>query len=428
MATFPLAISSDKRSLNDAKGNPFLMQGDSAWSAIAELSEADATKYLDDRKGRGFNTLLISLIEHKFTSHNPPWLDAAGDAPFSDTSDFTTTNAAYFAHVDWFLDQAKQRGFLVLLVPSYLGYGCGDEGWCAEMKANGTTKLGQYGDFVGARYKGVPNILWVEGGDHTPSTAGNPSEMDLVNAIADGIKKGDGGAHLHTAHWGSETLGAAVPSTWLDVDSVYTYQAPYVKSLEAFSHDDGVRPFFLIESSYENEHGSSPGLLRSQMYEPVLAGGTGFLFGNFPIWAFWKPGDAPWQFDDGHYPGGWTTALDTPGAHDATVAGAFFRSIAWSELRPDVGHQIMTSGPADALLASSTDTKLAVVYFASSNVATIDLSHLKVPLTGRWVDPSSGTSSQAPGSPFAAGAKHDFTPPGARADSSGDWLLVLEAQ
>src|SRR5262249_14229121 len=161
--------------------------------------------------------------------------------------------------------------------------------------------------------KDVPNILWVEGGDHTPSTAGSPSEMDLVNAIANGIKKGDGGAHFHTAHWDSETLGAEVTSTWLDVDSVYTYQAPYVKSLDAFSNDDGVRPFFLIESSYENEHGSSPGLLRSQMYEVVLAGGTGSLFGNFPIWAFWKPGDAPWQYDDGNYPGGWTTALDTPG-------------------------------------------------------------------------------------------------------------------
>src|SRR4051812_7901396 len=33
-ATFPLSISPDKRSLQDGNGKPFLMQGDSAWSAI----------------------------------------------------------------------------------------------------------------------------------------------------------------------------------------------------------------------------------------------------------------------------------------------------------------------------------------------------------------------------------------------------------
>src|SRR5262245_42639900 len=107
--------------------------------------------------------------------------------------------------------------------------------------------MNEYGKFVGARYHDMPNILWVEGGDHTPSTSGSPSEMDLVNALAAGIQEGDAGIHLHTAHWSSETLGSAVASaTWLDVDSVYTYQPPYLASGDAFDADHGKRPFFLI--------------------------------------------------------------------------------------------------------------------------------------------------------------------------------------
>src|SRR5262249_13251257 len=255
-------------------------------------------------------------------------------------------------------------------------------------------------------YHDMLNILWVEGGDHTPSTGGNPSEMDLVNAIAAGIKEGDAGAHFHTGHWSSETLGSDVPpATWLDVDSVYTYQPAYLSSLTAFNADHGKRPFFLIESSYENEHGSSPSLLRSEMIQPLIAGGAGFIFGNFPMWAFWKPGADPWQFDDGAYPGGWSTALDSPGAHSATAVGTIFRPLAWNGLAPDVAHKVLTSGfgNGDVLLESAADGSLAVVYFSGNTKGTIDLGKLKAPLAGRWFDPSSAASQAAQGSPFSGG-------------------------
>ena len=173
---FPLTISPDKKYLVDAQEKPFLIQGDSAWSTIAELSNPSALRYLDDRKKRGFNTLLVNLIEHKFTSHSPRWLNASNVAPFADVNDFTTANEAYFAHADWFIREAGKRGFLILLAPCYIGWQCADDGWCAEMKLNGVEKLRKYGLYLGKRYKDFPNILWVEGGDHTPSKEGHPSE------------------------------------------------------------------------------------------------------------------------------------------------------------------------------------------------------------------------------------------------------------
>ena len=50
------------------------------------------------------------------------------------------------------------------------------------------------------------------------------------------------------------------------------------------------------------------------MYQPVLSGGCGFVFGNFPIWSFWDPGDPGLAVEDGAFPGGWTTAFGSRGA------------------------------------------------------------------------------------------------------------------
>src|SRR5262249_25443642 len=180
---FPIAIAPSRNSFVDASGRPFLLQGDAAWSGIAELSESDAIQYLNDRQQRGFNAVLVNLVEHRFTSHNPPQANAAGDRPFTNNSDMSTTNDAYFQHVDWFLDQARQRGILVLLAPAYMGFKGSTDGWISEMQSTGTTKLQTYGQYLGARYRSVPNILWVEGGDYTPSSCALP----LVQALVVGL-------------------------------------------------------------------------------------------------------------------------------------------------------------------------------------------------------------------------------------------------
>ena len=69
--SFPIRISADKRRFEDSTGKPFLMHGDTAWSLIAQFNQADVTTYLDDRQAKGFNTLLVNVLEHKFTSQPP---------------------------------------------------------------------------------------------------------------------------------------------------------------------------------------------------------------------------------------------------------------------------------------------------------------------------------------------------------------------
>jgi len=431
---FPLRVAPDKNTLVDASGRPFLIVGDAAWSLVAELTTTEAIRYLDDRKSRGFNTVLVNLIEHKFTSHTPAWKNAAGDPPFASTADFSVLDEAYFAHVDEVLRAANDRGILVLLAPSYMGYACGDEGWCAEMKQNGTAKLAAYGQAVGRRHANTPNILWVEGGDHTPATTGSPSELDLVNAVATGIRGADG-VHLHTAHWGEISAGEGPVVSWLGVDSTYSYAAPalYPQTLKDRARDVGARPFFFIEGSYENEHSSPPVQLRAQMYQPVLSGSSGFVFGLFPMWSFWKPGAPPWMFDDGAYPGGWTTALATPGAKDVTNARALFSAVGWSGLAPDTQHALVTAGFGQngtgqyALAAKSADGRAALVYFTASLTVTVDLTRLTgTSVRARWFDPSSGAFRDIVGSPFVRSGTKSLGPSPAAADGAPDAVLVLE--
>ena len=61
---FPLRIAAGGTHIEDAAGTPFLITGDTAWSLIADLPKEEVDRYIADRKARGFNTILVSLIEH----------------------------------------------------------------------------------------------------------------------------------------------------------------------------------------------------------------------------------------------------------------------------------------------------------------------------------------------------------------------------
>src|SRR4029079_3823877 len=79
-AAFPLRVSADRHHLQDNSGAPFLVVGDTAWSLVAQLNQTDIEHYLDDRAARGFNAIIVNLLEHKFATHAPATL--GGVQPF----------------------------------------------------------------------------------------------------------------------------------------------------------------------------------------------------------------------------------------------------------------------------------------------------------------------------------------------------------
>ena len=415
---FPLSVQPGYRYLLDASGRPFLVQGDAAWSLIAELRNDEVIQYLDDRRARGFNAILVSLIEHRFAS-NPP-ANAYGDVPFLVAGDYGAPNDAYFAHAEWVVQEAAKRDILVLLTPSYLGFGGGEEGWYGEMVANGVDKLRTYGRYLSKRFRAHPNVLWVQAGDF------DPPNKDVVRALAEGIRSDDPRA-LQTAHGGPE--GTALSywrggEPWLQVDTVYSYKHVYDSLAKAYVAPEQL-PFFLIESYYENEAGVTEQDLRAQAYAAALSGGGGQVFGNNPIWHFSGAGLYPAPYT-------WQEALGSSGSRDMSYLEELLSALPWWKLRPDLSEKFLRSdgrgGDGRAVAATAADGSFAIVYVPDRRAISVDLDQLTGPsVRARWFDPSAGSFSAPLREGLRAAGIYSFIPNGENQSSFDDWVLLLES-
>jgi hypothetical protein len=392
---------------------------------IAQLTNSDVNYYLNDRQQRGFDVLIVNLLEHKFATNAPK--DIYGDAPFTGKA-FTTPNPNYFAHADYVVSAAAQRGMAVLLDPLYLGYACGDEGWCGEVKAASTADMTAWGTYVGNRYKGFSNIVWVVGGDVDPSIA-SYNVQSKVSAFATALAAADP-THLITAHnvRGQMAVAPWRGASWLKLNDIYTNNIVYPGGQTAYTYTPTL-PYFLIESYFENEHGMTPQGLRAEAYWAVLSGGFGFLFGNCPIWGFGSPASAGFCNSGGT----WQSWLNSPGAAGMRYVKLLFTAHAWQNLVPDWGHAVLTAGygtwgGADyATAARYSDGTLVVAYLPTVRTVTVNMTKLSRPVTARWYDPSNGAYTTISGSPFPNTGSRQFTPPNSNATGTGDWVLVLQA-
>ena len=416
---YPLRLAAGKRYIVDQNNRPFFINGEATWSLIANLRDDDIDLYLADRQQRGVNAILVNLIEHSFSAQAPR--DLYGNPPFTTPGDFATPNSVYFDRAVSIVRKAADRGIVVFLFPAYLGYNGGSEGWYQEMVNNGTAKLNAYGRYVGNRFVNLDNIVWVNAGDY------NPPNKALTKAVADGIRAVDL-RHLHTAHGteGTSAMDYWANETWLDLDNVYTYPTlgsntpVYQRALAAYGRA-GWKPFFLMESVYENEWSASERQIRQQSYEAVLSGGFGYFFGNSPIWRFGP---------------GWQTALNSQGARDMARIRSLLVGYRWDLLVPDATGSFLVSGRGGsgsdhAVAARASDGSFGIVYVptARSDVQ-VSLGGFSTGTVGaRWYDPTSGAWQAVPGSPFAApGSTPRLATPGNNSTGWPDWVLVLEAQ
>jgi hypothetical protein len=170
-------------------------------------------------------------------------------------------------------------------------------------------------------------------------------------------------------------------------------------------------PFFLIESTYEGEHNSTPVQIRRQAYWAVLCGATGQIMGNRPIWLF-DPG--------------WQSAMDAPGSISLAHLKTLFISRPWQDLVPDQKHAVVTSGLGEfngldyVAAARTSDGSTVIAYLPAGNIVTVDMSRISGNKTQAWwYDPRTG-KPKAIGQFPTSGSKQ-FTPP-----DNSDWVLILD--
>jgi hypothetical protein len=402
---FPLKLGASGRTLVDSRGVPFLIHGDTPWSLTHNLTFEESVRYMEDRRARGFNALLVSVPDAFDPDGKPTYApDRYGRQPF-EADDWTRPVEAYWANVDRVFRKSEELGFLLLVAPAYLG--CCNDGYLAQLKTNGQEKLRAYGRWIGRRYGSLSNVVWVHGGDLSPYDV-----EDEVRSVAFGIRESDP-VHLHTGHWASNgsALDHYAGEGWLDFNASYTYGPVAWRVLYDRARYPAV-PTFLIETHYEDDFGKKTAEdVRGYPYRALLSGAMGHLFGNKPLWYCGR---------------GWEAALDAPGARYMSHVRALFESRPWWDLEPDVAHRFVVEGHGDpgsddgVQAATTADGSVLMAYLPSRRAIRVAVGRLSgTRLNGFWFDPRTGASTPIP--PFPRERARSFEPP-----ADGDWVLVLD--
>ncbi len=419
---FPVKVSSNNRYFVDQAGRPFFINSDTPWSLFVALDTNETISYFRNRKEKGFNTVTVNLIEHWFNGETLSYPEAsmnkAGHFPFKkyisdNVPDFTSPDEEYFNHVDKVLSIALRYGFLVMMTPAYMGYAAKglQEGWYREVIENGPDRCRQYGRFLGKRYSGFQNIVWIMDGDRNPDQFSRPLELEIIKGIKEFDKN-----HLFTAHCHpvNSSRDQWEGEDWLDFNSVYTYS---FISENSTVHQECLRnylmnppmPVILFETCYENEHNANALQIRSQMYWGWLCSVAGVQMGNLPLWRFGE---------------GWENAMNWQASYDASNMKKLVDSRRWYKFVPDYNHKTVTEGygSKDSYVAAALayNGETAIIYIPSGNTILVDLNRISGEnVIAWWFNPRNGLSHKA--GEFSEKREMKFTPPDQK-----DWVLVLD--
>lgn len=450
---FPLVVSSSQRYLQDPSGVPFPILGRAAWF-ITSLSETDYKTFIDDTVAKGYNAIEFHVINHDPRGNNPPF-GGNGTLPFtkrldggdwtgslsylditSEAPDFSQPNESYWMLVDALLAYAESKGVLCFMFPAYTGYQGGNEGWMAEMTANGATRMTMYGAFITARYKSRGNIVWMLGGDYgSGANDFTAPQLAVEQAMLAGMQSVTGQLSTNfSAEWNTESIYTDQSDPTLRAAGTLDGAYSFLGNVNIYTRNgyaqSPVMPTFLLEEPYDesgpdglNTNGAGTQPVRRFQWWGWLSGIGGYISGNSYVWRF--------------NTGMWINHLNTQGAQDMARLNAFIRSIAWYDLVPSglggMGTLVTSGGSSPALsdyvtAAATPDGTLLVAYVPPdhSGSITVDMTVMGGSTRARWFNPTNALYTLI--GTFDNTGTSDFTPPGDNGTGFTDWILLLEKQ
>jgi hypothetical protein len=427
-----LKVSDNHRFLVTEDGRPFFWLGDTAWELFHRQTREDAEAYLKNRASLRFSVVqAVALAE--FDGLTVP--NAYRQLPILN-NDPTQPNEEYFAHVDWIVARANALGIYVGLLPTWgdkwnKQWGAGPEIFTPENAA-------AYGEWLGRRYQDA-GIVWILGGDRPIE---NDRQKDIIRAMAHGLRRGDGGAHLITFHPpgnnGSSTWFHG--EDWLDFNMRQNGHSPeftgHYDQTQADYDRTPIKPVVDGEPIYEDHPvsfdakklGHSIGSdVRRPLYWDLFSGAFGHTYGNHAVWQFWTADRAP--INNPLMP--WQQAIDQPGAAQMQYGRALIESRPFLTRVPDptviVTDRVPTSVPGEGryrfVATRDTDGTYAMVYAPIGRTFSVRMSAI----AGRrikawWFNPRNGTAAAI--GVFPNSGERAFTPPD-RGEML-DWVLVLD--
>jgi hypothetical protein len=431
----PLAVSGNRRFLQTSDGKPFFWLGDTAWLLFQKLDRPAAERYLEDRRGKGFNVIQCMAL-HTGADKNfqgMPALTGGDPARPNVTPGNNPAKAGeydYWDHVDWVVDRAAGKGIYIAMVAAW--------GSLAQKGILNTGNAASYGRFLAERYKNKPNVIWLNGGD----TRGDRN-TEVWQTLGRTLKEFDPG-HLATYHPFGRTQSSVWfhDQPWLDFNMFQSGHRRYDQDTEPgakgednwrYAVEDYARtpakPTIDAEPSYE---GIPQGLhdpkqprwgdkdCRRYAYWAVFAGAFGHTYGHAAVMQMHKGGSA------GSYgtTAVWWDAIHDPGAGQMQHLKKLILSRPYFERVPDQTLAAGQNGTRYDYVIGTRGESYAFVYTYTGRPFRVAMGKISGrTVRASWFDPSSGESREIGNFPNTG--TRDFTPPGTPA-AGNDRVLVLD--
>jgi len=433
----PLKISENGRFLVKSNNTPFFWLGDTGWEMIHRLNKEEASYYMKNRSGKGFNVIMTVVLSEMNGITVP---NAEGNLPLID-KDPEKPNEAFFAHLDYIVKQGKLNGLYLGLVPTWGAY--------LDDKKHplfdnvplflDEKKAAAFGKFMGARYKDADNIIWIAGGDRSAN-----GHEKIWEAMIKGIRSG-GAKQLLAYHPTGGESSADYPelASLLDFNMYQSgheriANSNYARIKTDYEHSPA-KPVIDAEPNYEDGPlGFNPANgrfndfnVRNASYWSVFAGGFGINYGHNSVWQMYEPGKHKpivWAIS------GWKKALEFPGSNQLQYLKKLVLSRPYLSRIPD---QSITDQPQTERTnhiqvtrdgtAGSNDASYIMIYYPYlSNIAIKTTVIAAKQLHAWWFNPRTGAATDIGilenkglfSVPYAKQIKENQAGP--------DWVLVID--
>jgi hypothetical protein len=433
-----LKISANKRFLVTEDGKPFFWLGDTGWELFHRLDRTEADRYLAKRAAQGF-TVIQAVAIAEFDGHSIP--NAYGHLPLLDVDPTRPAvkdgaNNDYWDHVDYIVDKANALGLYIGFLPTWGRYWHDKikDGKPLFTKENAAT----YGEWLGKRYRDK-GLIWILGGDRSIE---NAEQKEIIRALARGLRKGDGGAHLMTLH----PSGGAGSSKWFHDDPwldfnmrqnghVAEYTDRYAQTRADYDRKP-IKPVIDGEPLYEGHpiafHAQALGHstaadVRRPLYWDLFSGACGHTYGHHSFWQMWTPDRRP--INAPLMP--WTEAVEEPGARQLVHARRLLESRPFLTRIPDdsvlVADRVATAvpGAGRARFVATRDASgsYAMVYVPVGRRFKVRMDKLTgTTVKAWWFDPRTGSATAI--GVFPNTGEREFV--SAQPGELLDWVLVLD--
>lgn len=424
-----IKVSKNKRFLVHEDDSPFFWLADTAWELFHRLNREDAGLYLRNRAERKFNVIqAVGLAEHEGLTTGNAYgrfpLKKNKEGQYDPLLPDLDGDYSYWDHVDYMIDQAALLGLYIAFLPTWgdkynLMWGKGPEIFSSD-------NARQYGLWLGDRYKDRNNVIWVLGGDRPQHTR---EHFDIISSMAEGLREGDGGAHLMTFHPpGDQSSSLHMhDEPWLAFNMIQSGHHEWVRTnynkVAADYNREPIKPVVDGEPCYEDhpinfkaENGYfDADDVRKAAYHAVFTGAFGHTYGHHSVWSMTTEPDTYFVMT-------WQEAIVRPGAEQMTYLRDLMESRPFLTRIPDQSLIAENYSGANRMTATRGEN-YAMIYSPNGIPFRVVMGKiLGSNVRATWFDPRTGAWKDA-GEYSNVGEVKVYPPSSGR---DGDWILVLD--